>query len=72
VDQACVCGIRHRSRLPAARALSRRSVPRVVLTFNDDAEEKDVIEGRAKFDLRKVWPARPRRGCIGCIIGVFP
>jgi hypothetical protein len=44
----------------------------VVLTFNDDAEEKDVIEGRAKFDLRKVWPARPRRGCIGCIIGVFP
>jgi hypothetical protein len=44
----------------------------VVLTFNDDAEEKDVIEGRAKFDLRKVWPARPRRRCIGCIIGVYP
>ena len=48
------------------RALLQRSVPRVVLNFNDDAEEKDVIEGRAKLDVRKVSPKDAPPGYIRC------
>eukprot|EP00802_Teleaulax_amphioxeia_P007478 Tamp_07484.p1 GENE.Tamp_07484~~Tamp_07484.p1 ORF type:complete len:654 (-),score=134.46 Tamp_07484:393-2354(-) len=49
------------------RALLQRSVPRVVLTsVGDDAEEKDVIEGRKLLDARKASPKDAPPGYIRC------
>lgn len=48
------------------RNLMQRSVPSVALSFEDEAEEKDVIEGRTKLDPRKVSPKDAPAGFMRC------
>jgi acyl-CoA reductase-like NAD-dependent aldehyde dehydrogenase len=48
------------------RTLLQRSVPSVILPFEDDAEEKDVIEARTLLDPRKVSPRDAQPGKMRC------
>jgi acyl-CoA reductase-like NAD-dependent aldehyde dehydrogenase len=41
-------------------------VPSVILTFQDEAEEKDVFEGRVTLDPRKVSPKDAPKGHLRC------
>jgi hypothetical protein len=48
------------------RMLMQRSVPSVALSFEDEAEEKDVFQGRTKLDPRKVSPKDAPAGFMRC------
>jgi hypothetical protein len=43
-----------------------RSVPRVIVPFEDEAEEKDVFPGRPRLDPRKASPRDAPPGQIRC------